>query len=170
MIDMVLAQDTQIICPEIDGCKEISPALIKHIVIPFDTSPMSYHAFEFALDLAKKYNAKLSVITVMRSAALSSSFLQMPIHQRIIERDRIAKVEHLLKMMSDVAKKFKVQLSTQIFFSSNVSDSIVSFCSQQKSNLIVMGTRSRAGPKQFLIGSVAIDVLQKARCSVVLVK
>lgn len=167
---MVLAQDTQIICPEINECKEVTPALIKHIVIPFDTSSMSYHAFEFAVDLAKKYNAKLHVLTVMRSSALSSSFLQMPVHQRVIERDRIAKVELLFKMMSDVSKKFKVHLSTQMLFSSNVSDAIVSFCSQQKANLIVMGTRSRVGPKQFLVGSVAIDVLQKANCPVILVK
>ncbi len=165
-----MAQDTQIICPEIDVCREVSPSLIKHVLIPFDESEISYHAFEFALDLAKKYHAKLSVITVMHSNILASSFLQVSSHQKIIERQRVSELDHLFKIIESIAKRFGVQTYTDTILSDNVSDSIVAFCSQQKVNLIVMGTRSRQSPKRFLIGSVAIDVLQKASCPIVFVK
>lgn len=165
-----MAQDTQIICPEIDVCREISPSLIKHVLVPFDESEISYHAFEFALDLAKKYHAKLSIITIIHSNILASSFLQVSSHQKIIERQKVSELNHLFKIIESIAKRFGVQAYTDIVLSSNVSDSIVSFCSQQKVNLIVMGTRSRTGPRKYLIGSVAIDVLQKASCPVVFVK
>lgn len=165
-----MAQDTQIVCPEIDVCKEISPSLIKHILIPFDQSEISYHAFEFALDLAKKYRARLSVIAVMHSDILSSSFLQISSHQKILERKKVSELDHVFQIMDSVAKRFGVPFNADVVLSSSVSDSIVSFCSQKKVNLIVMGTRSRQSPKRFLIGSVAIDVLQKASCPIVFVK
>ncbi|HWP78523.1 MAG TPA: universal stress protein [Candidatus Nitrosotenuis sp.] len=162
--------DTQIICPQIYECKEVSPSLIKHILVPFDESAIAYHAFEFALDLAKKYQARLSVLTVMHSEILSSSFLYTSSHQKILERQRVTEINHLFKIMRDIAKKFKVALYSDIILSRSVSDSIVAFCSQHKVNLIVMGTRSRQGPKKYLIGSVAVDILQKATCPVIFVK
>ncbi len=165
-----MAQDTQIICPEIYECKEITPSLIKHILVPFDASTISYHAFEFALDVAKKYHARVSILTVMHSNTLSSSFLMMPLHDRILERDRVAQIEKIFKMMNDISKKFGIPLSTDLMFSPTVADSILSFANRHKINLIVMGTRSRTGPKDFLIGSVAVEVIQKASCPVVLVK
>jgi len=165
-----MAQDTQIVCPTIEECKQISPALIKHLLVPFDQSPISHRAFEIALDLAKKYNAKISVLTVLYSGSLSSSFLNMSSHQKIIERQKIGQVNRAFKQMSDVSGKFGVRVKSDMIFSSNVADSILSFCSQQKVDLIVMGTRARNGPRRFMVGSVAIDVIQKAACPVILVK
>jgi nucleotide-binding universal stress UspA family protein len=165
-----VAQDTQIICPEIDVCREISPSLIKHILVPFDESEVSYHAFEFALDLAKKYQSKISVVTIIHSNILASSFLQVSSHQKIIERQKVAELNHLFKIMTDVAKRFGVRLNSEIMLSSSVSDCVMAFCSQQKVNLIVMGTRSRQGPQKYLLGSVAIDILQKASCPIIFVK
>lgn len=165
-----MSVDTQIVCPQIDICREVSPSLIKHILVPFDESEISYHAFEFALDLAKKYQARLSVLTVMHSEILASSFLEVSSHQKIVERQRVMELNHLFRIMKDIAKRFKVSLYSDIILSRSVSDSIVAFCSQHKVNLIVMGTRSRQGPKRYLIGSVAIDVLQKASCPIIFVK
>lgn len=165
-----MSVDTQIVCPQIDICREVSPSLIKHVLVPFDESEISYHAFEFALDLAKKYQARLSVLTVMHSEILASSFLEVSSHQKIVERQRVAELNHLFRIMKDIAKRFKVSFYSDIILSRSVSDSIVAFCSQHKVNLIVMGTRSRQGPKRYLIGSVAIDVLQKASCPIIFVK
>lgn len=165
-----MSVDTQIVCPQIDVCREVSPSLIKHVLVPFDESEISYHAFEFALDLAKKYQARLSVLTVMHSEILASSFLEVSSHQKIVERQRVMELNHLFRIMKDIAKRFKVSFYSDIILSRSVSDSIVAFCSQHKVNLIVMGTRSRQGPKRYLIGSVAIDVLQKASCPIIFVK
>ncbi|MEM2785499.1 MAG: universal stress protein [Candidatus Nitrosotenuis sp.] len=165
-----MSVDTQIVCPQINVCREVSPSLIKHVLVPFDESEISYHAFEFALDLAKKYQAKLSVLTVMHSEILASSFLNISSHQKIVERQRVMELNRLFRIMKDIAKRFKVQFYSDIVLSRSVSDSIVAFCSQHKVNLIVMGTRSRQGPKRYLVGSVAIDVLQKASCPIIFVK
>lgn len=165
-----MAQDTQIVCPKIDECKEISPSLIKHLLVPFDQSQISHRAFEFALDLAKKYNAKISVLTIMYSGVLSSSFLDMSGHQKIIEKERMNQISRSFKALDEASRKFGVDVRSDTVFSKSVSDTILSFCAHRKVDVIVMGTRARDSPRRFMIGSVAMDVIQKAACPVILVK
>jgi len=163
-------RDTQIICPTVDECKEISPSLIKHILVPFDESQVAFEAFEFALDLAKKYNAKISLITIIHSGILSSSFIEMSGHQKIIEKEKLRAINSMTQEMHSVAKKFGVEVKTEMVFSQSVAETILSFSSHKKVDLIVMGTRGRDGSVRYMLGSVTFDIVQKAKCPVVFVK
>jgi len=163
-------QDSQIICPIPDECKQVSPSLIKHILVPFDESQISYRAFEFALDLAKKYNSTISIITVIYSSIMSSSFLDMASHQTIIERNKIKRMQSLFQILHQTAEKFGVTTKSDMIPSSHISDSLLAFSNHYGVDLIVMGTRARDGPRRFMLGSVAVDLVQRANCPVVLVK
>ena len=165
-----MLRDTQVICPTIDECKEISPSLIKHILVPFDESQIAFEAFEFALDLAKKYNAKISLITIVHSGILSSSFIEMSGHQKIIEKEKIKTVNSMLQTLQNTAKKFGVELKSELVFSENVAETILSFSSHRNVDLIVMGTRGRDGSVRYMLGSVTFDIVQKAKRPVVFVK
>lgn len=165
-----MSQDTQIVCPTIDECRQVSPALIKHFLVPFDQSPISHRAFELALNLAKKHSGWISILSIAHSDALSSSFIDMNVHQKLIEGQKVMQLNLTFKQLADASKRFGVSLKANVIFSDHVADSILSFCSQRKVDMIVMGTRARNGPKRFLIGSVAMDVIQKASCPVILVK
>jgi nucleotide-binding universal stress UspA family protein len=37
--------------------------MINHIMIPYDKSESATHAFEYAVDLAEKYNSSISIIS-----------------------------------------------------------------------------------------------------------
>ena len=37
--------------------------MIKHIMVPYDKSEPADRAFEFAIDLAKKYNSNISIVS-----------------------------------------------------------------------------------------------------------
>lgn len=165
-----MLHDTQIICPIIDECKEVSPSLIKHVLVPFDESQIAFEAFEFALDLAKKYNAKISLITIIHSSILSSSFIEMSGHQKIIEKEKLKTVNSMLQALQDTSKKFGVEVKSEIVFSENVAETILSFSSHRNVDLIVMGTRGRDGSVRYMLGSITFDIVQKARCPVVFVK
>ncbi len=39
--------------------------LFKNILVPYDGSGYSKHSFKVALDMAKKYNSKISMVTVL---------------------------------------------------------------------------------------------------------
>jgi nucleotide-binding universal stress UspA family protein len=43
--------------------------LFKNILVPHDGSSHSKHAFKVALDMAKKYNSKLSLLTILDTSS-----------------------------------------------------------------------------------------------------
>ncbi len=155
----------QIICRDLDFCQEVD-STIRHILVPYDDSPYSNRAFVYALDLAKKYGANLSVLSIMYSHELASDIE----HETTLDHEKKKVMEKSFKRLIDVAKKFGVPIKTQMLMESAIVDNIVSFVSSSKVNLIVMGTRGRGGPKRLMFGSVAMATSQKAPCPVMLVK
>ena len=155
----------QIICRDLDYCEEVN-STIKHIMVPYDDSAYSNRAFVYALDLAKKYGAKLSVISIMYS---SSDAVQIK-HQTSVDKEKIKVMEKSYKRLRSASKKFGVPIETHMLMESSIVDNIVSFVTTYGVNLIVMGTRGRGGPKRLMFGSVAMATSQKAPCPVMLVK
>lgn len=159
----------QIACSDLT-CKEIDVSLIKHIFVPYDGSAFSNRAFEFALDLASKYDSSITVGTVMASSFFESSFLdvQEP-DKRIVDKEKLAIMEKHFEKIRLLSKKFMIPVKTEVFVSSSVSDSLVVFANSNKVDLIVMGTRGK-GDNRLMLGSVSIGVSQKATAPVLLIK
>ena len=144
---------------------------IKHILVPFDDSDRSFNAFNFALDLAKKYHSNLSVVTVMYSSVLGSSFLDLPSHETYIEKTRLKRLSHVFNRLKLAADKFQIPFISEIILSSSVAESLLSFANSYKVDLIVLGTRGRTGSTLRLqLGSVATLISHNATCPVLLVK
>ena len=127
--------------------------------------------FEQCVPAAKKYGAKISVLSVMYSSAVSSSFLDINSHQTSIERNRLKRLSKEFGVLKALADKRKVSFNADVIMSSSVAETILSFASSQKAELIVMGTRGRTGgPRHLRLGSVAVDVTQNSNVPVLLVK
>lgn len=154
----------QIICKGLDYCVEVN-SMIRHILVPFDASEYSNRAFVYALDLAKKYGAELTVLSIMYSSL--PTHIQ---HQTTIDDDMKKMMEKSFRRLHDVAKKFGIPIKTEMIMKSEIVDNILSYVSAHKVNLIVMGTRGRGGPNRLMFGSVAMATSQKAPCPVMLVK
>lgn len=160
----------QIVCADL-SCKETDTSLIKHIFVPYDGSSFSNRALEFALDLARKYDSAITVATVLTDSSLEDSFLDVQeVGKQIIGKEKLASMEGLFKKIHLLAKKFSIPLKTEILASSSVTDSLVSFASSSKADLIVMGTHGRGDYNRLLLGSVSIGVSHKASCPVLLIK
>ena len=61
-------------------------------------------------------------------------------------------------------------LESEIIESKNTVKSILSFAESKNIDLIVMGSSGRGGFDKMLLGSVSNGVMQKAKCSVLIVK
>ncbi len=148
-----------------------SSSLVKNILVPFDDSSYASNAFNFALDLAKRYNAKIHVISVMYSNALASSFLDIPVHETSLEKERLRGLSRSLLGLERKARQFEIPFVSTLSMSSSVAETVLSYASSYKIDLIVMGTRGRhGGPRHLRLGSVAIDVSQSSSCPVLFVK
>ena len=157
--------ELQIVCKNLEYCQEVN-SIINHILVPYDDSAHADRAFVYGLDLAKKYGAKLSVISIMYSPYSPTDIK----HQSTVDKEKVKVMEKCFKKLQVVAKQFDVPLKTHMIMKTEIVNSIVAFESKYKVNLIVMGTRGRIGHKRFMHGSVALDTSQKAPCPVMLVK
>ena len=164
----VTFRQTQIVCSDL-SCREAEVSLIKHILVPYDGSGFSNRAFEFALDLAKKYGSSITVGTVMSSPLLASSFLDIGAVGNSVDKETLASIEKHFDKIRHLSKRFSIPVRTEVFVSSSVAESLVSFATSNSVDLIVMGTRGR-GDNRLMLGSVSISISQKASVPVLLVK
>ncbi len=149
----------------------LDTSLIKHIFVPYDGSPFSNRALEFALDLARKYDSSITVGTAMTDSSLENSFLDIQeLGKKIIDKEKLVSMEGLFKKIRLLAKKFVIPLKTEILVSSSITDSLVSFANSNKVDLVVMGTHGKGDYNRLMLGSVSIGVSQKASSPVLLIK
>ena len=141
----------------------------KNILVPFDGSKHSRRAFEKAIDLAKKSDTKIKILTCIFAGhgtdmAYETKFVDMD-----EKRLRNAAFAEIAKLES-IAKKSGIQISGAVVKTMSIADKITSIAKTQKSDLIVMGSHGRTGFIKTVMGSVANHVLSQAPCPVLIVK
>jgi len=143
--------------------------LFKNILVPFDLSVHSTRSFKVALDLAKNYNSKITLLTCLEGDAWHHKYYDAKADSELIKKQKKVTKEHLEKLES-LADKNNVSVKTQILTSQSVVNDIVTFAKSRKHDLIVIGSHGRTGFDKLLLGSVANGVSQKSTCPVLIVK
>ena len=142
---------------------------MKKILVPFDGSEYSEKAFEKALEIAAKFESKLTVMTVIQSKVSDSAGISLARLEEIQdEEEEIATT--MLKRLEEPAKAKNVSFSIKIIHNPSSSDGIVSFAEANNVDLIVMGSHGRTGFRKIVLGSVANGVLGHAKCPVLIIK
>jgi len=149
--------------------------LLKKILVPMDGSERADKAFDFALNLAKTYGAKLWIINV----ADKSTHEEM---EKTV-KDAISGV-HIKDMMD----KYAELLSKEIFDKVNQksrdkgveietysvtgkpAEEILSYAKKMSFDLIVIGNTGVGKAEQFLFGNVTDKVARHSTCTVTIVK
>ncbi len=141
--------------------------LFKNSLVPYDGSSHSKHAFKVALDMAKKYNSKLSMVTVLDTS--SGYWAQTNLWDKAIggAKNLVTK-EH--ESFKSAAKKAKVSFHSEIIQSHSITKTIVSYSKSKKIDLIVMGAHGITGWDKLVLGSVSDSVVHRVRCPVLIVR
>ncbi len=142
----------------------------KNILVPYDDSKCSLHAFKIATEMAKKFNSKLTVVTVVPSAIRISSSYSNVRYEEILLKEQRDSAKNALSKVDSIAKKQGIKLAKYVLESNAVVKQIISFAKSEKFDLIVMGTHGRTGWSKLIIGSVANGVIQTAHCPALVVK
>ena len=143
--------------------------MFKNILIPFDLSAHSTRAFKVAVDVAKKYDSKLTLLTCLEGDAWHHKYYDSRADSELIKKQKKVSEKHLEKLEA-IAKKNNVTVKSQILTSKSVVNDIVVFAKSRKYDLIVIGSHGRTGLDKIILGSVANGVSQKAKCPVLIVK
>ena len=143
--------------------------MFQNILVPFDLSTQSTRAFKIALDLAKNYNSKVTLLTCLEGDAWHHKYYDARADSELIKKQKKVTEKHLEKLQT-LADKNNISVKSQILKSKSVVNDIVTFAKSRKYDLIVIGSHGRTGFDKLLLGSVANGVSQKSKCPVLLVK
>ncbi len=141
--------------------------LFRNILVPYDGSSHSKHAFKVALDMAKKYNSKLSMVTVLDTSP--GYWAQTNLWDKAIGGAKTLATKELESFKS-AAKKAQVSFISEIIESKSVTKTIVSYSKSWKIDLIVLGAQGITGWDKLILGSVTDSVAHRVRCPVLIVR
>jgi len=143
--------------------------LFKNILVPFDLSSPAHHAFKVALDIAKKYDSKIILISCIEEDTWHHKFYDSRIYSQLLKKKRKI-AEKYMKKLEVLANKAGVNIKFQVLRSASVVKDITAFAKSRKMDLIVMSSHGRTGWDKLILGSVANGVIQRTRCPVLLIK
>ncbi len=142
--------------------------MIKHIMVPYDKSESAIRAFEYAIDLAGKYNANISIVTCISIQIPTDPYFGTAYIEttRLLKEDAVKSTQSLEPKL----KELKIQYKIDVLEVVSITDTLTSYAESQNVDLIVMGSRGLGGFKRLLLGSVASGVSQHSKCPVLIVK
>ena len=144
-------------------------ASIQHILVPHDFSETAEKAFDFALDLAGKLGARVTVLHAYEMPTYA--FPEGPVLTvemvAQIERAATTALEGVLSRATHRAPGVKVKSDLRQGAAWREIDEAAT---ELKADLIVLGTHGRRGLARALLGSVAEKVVRTATVPVLTVR
>lgn len=147
----------------------VKSSKMKKIAVPYDGSKFSKHAFEMALNLAKKYKSKIVLLTVIEkiNGSWYAHELKHAYKKQVIKQKE--KIIQELTKLETIAKKKKISCTSKVFVSDHIADQILRFTKINGFDIIVMGSHGRTGLEKIILGSVANGVIQRSKIPVLIV-
>lgn len=139
------------------------------ILVPIDFTSHSAAAVELAVDVARRYDAQLTLLHVYEPVdyALPPGYVVYTPEQLSRMTGELEK--RLQATARDVEKESGRPVETRLL-QGPAGLIIIDFARDESYDLIVMGTHGRTGLGHFLLGSVAEKVVRAAPCAVLTIK
>jgi universal stress protein A len=138
----------------------------QHILCAVDLSDDNITVASRAAELARLYDAKLSLLHVVEYIPIDlANELVLPQQQEIEQQLVLQAKEHL----SSLAKQIEGQQLSEVVVQGSTKSEIIDYAQAHQVDLIVLGRHGRHGISR-LLGSVANAVLHHATCDVLAVR
>ncbi|WP_180048188.1 MULTISPECIES: universal stress protein [unclassified Acinetobacter] len=142
----------------------------EHILVPVDGSETSYAAVDKAVEIAKAFNSKVTVVQVLAlDPYIAAEYITAAQTNDLVERARTA----ILKTLDEAKAKFAaagIDAETQLLEGQVIYSEIVKAAESLDTDLIVIGSHGRTGFKKLFLGSVAQSILGQANVPVMVIR
>jgi nucleotide-binding universal stress UspA family protein len=142
---------------------------IKSILFPTDFSEGSAQALQYAVDMSKRYGAKLYVIHVIYDIAKATGWYVPHVSMDEMYKDIQEGAKKELERFG-IEELAGVKNVERKVMTSVPHEEIINFVSTNRIDLIIMGTHGRKGIDKILFGSTAAQVVRHAPCPVLTVR
>jgi nucleotide-binding universal stress UspA family protein len=141
-----------------------SPFKVQNILVPIDFSPRSGKVLEYALPIARRFNAKIVLLHVVHADYfVASSDYSVFDYPELMQELRRAGEKQLGDLARSIRKKCPVTTVVQTGHPGNL---IVETADKLGIGLIIIATHGHTGFKRAFLGSTAEFVVRHAHCPV----
>ncbi len=151
--------------------------MLSRILVPYDGSKYSKHALIRAIEIAKKDESKIDIITVS-----NVDYINPP--GALLGMVSSSTIGAIKKITASAKKEAAQMLSTQVsecrakgikadskVLSGNITEEILKYAKQKKITLIVLGSQGLHGIQKLkILGSISRKVSELANCPVLIVR
>ena len=141
----------------------------RNILVAFDSSSFANRAFKNALEIAEPSKSKITIATVVTGIYQPSVGFSMKYSNELLDK-HTQLLKKIFSGLEKQARKKNLTLTLKILHDPSVSKAILNFVNSRKFDLVVIGSHGRTGLSRTILGSVANEVTQKAKCPVMVVK
>lgn len=141
---------------------------ISHIVAPVDFSPASRKALDQAIDMASTSGARLDIIHAIEVLTYRGVEYREVMKSGTFEEER-EQLNEKLEEWADIARQHGVEARSELV-EGDARSAIIDFARESGADLIAIGAKGHSRLHELLVGSVATAVVQRAHCSVYVVR
>ena len=141
---------------------------MKRIVVAVDGSENADRALGMAADLAKRYEATLTLVSVVPPVVVAT--YGGPVYQPTIPESVHASYEEVLASRRVQAEKLGAPRVETVLREGIVVEELLAYLDQEAPDLLVMGSRGLSAGKRLFMGSVSDALVHHARCPVLVVR
>ncbi|QKR00987.1 universal stress protein [Metallosphaera tengchongensis] len=141
--------------------------MFKRMLLAYDGSENSKRALDVAVDLAKRYEAKLDVIEVVDTSVIIGAGVG-PVPPDVIE-SLYAKARADIEYAKKVAEQGSIK-AEGIILEGDPASAVLDYASKNGVDLIVTGSRGLSTIKRMLLGSVSSRIIHESKIPVLVVK
>ncbi|MBS7649869.1 MAG: universal stress protein [Candidatus Bathyarchaeia archaeon] len=138
--------------------------MMKKLLVPVDGSESSNMAVKYACEIAHKFGSEITLLCVIPPPIVLGVEAGV-IDYRPLEESGRTVIEKAKRMVESAGLSASTRLET-----GQVADIIVNIAKEEKTDLIIIGSRGLSGVKRFLLGSVSNRVSHHAPCPVLIVR
>ena len=139
---------------------------LNRVLFPTDFSKAAEHALQHALEIAKRFEARITILHVRTLFADDPSH---PEFQMLDQGKYEDYVGEQLRVMTKAVEPFH-RVDTVVKRNLSAASAILEFVTDHNVDMVVMGTHGRSALSRFFLGSVAEKVVRHASCPVMTVR
>jgi nucleotide-binding universal stress UspA family protein len=152
--------------------------LFKKILVAFDGSDSSERAIKYAIEIAKKWGASVTLLTVFQRRIMpvfsNENYDETEFDPEIFERDQEAIKSVYRNLLEETASSIKSEnMDLEIlakFVEGRPSSKIVDVADEEDVDLIVIGSRGIGGIKGWILGSTSHKVVNSSTKPMLIIK
>lgn len=139
------------------------------ILVPVDIYDSFHAPYEYAIHLAKSFNARITIIHVIQSVFNNNEFDGYSPYEEMEEAARI-RLQRFVSEYKDISGEKLQDLKTNIEICFGIpGQGITDFAEDNDFDLIIMGVRDRHSFLDKILGSTSTETISGAKCPVMLI-